>query len=150
MTSQHLFAYGTLVAGILDPQLAAVLRRYSRMGPWASVAGRLFDLGEYPGALPSDTPNQRIRGRLIELLAPARCLPLLDRYEDVDPDDPARGLYRREQVEARTDGGASIRCWIYWLNHLPHGARPLPDGDWIGLRLPSDKDGVAPPLRRAP
>lgn len=139
---QYLFAYGTLLGGVREPQVRSVLQRYCRLGPRASVGGRLVDLGAYPGALKPDRPEQRIHGRLIELLSPQRVLPVLDAYEDCRPDRPARGLYRRERVVAQLATGGSVHCWIYRLVRRPRKGRPVPGGDWpawLSQQRPQDR-----------
>jgi len=132
VTPQYLFAYGTLLSGALEPEVDVVLRRHCRLGPAATVAGYLLDLGEYPGALPARTPGQRVRGHLLELLAPARCLPLFDQYEGFDPAAPSASLYLRERVSATLDEDRErVDCWIYWLRRKPRAARIIPGGDWM-------------------
>lgn len=120
-----LFAYGTLVTGALDPEVADLMRAYCRPGPSATVPGRLLDLGSYPGAVKG---MGTIRGQLIQLLAPKRCLALLDRYEDYSPAHPQHSLYVRELVRARTLAGRWQPCWMYWLRESRGHA--IPSGDW--------------------
>jgi gamma-glutamylcyclotransferase (GGCT)/AIG2-like uncharacterized protein YtfP len=129
-----LFAYGTLITGAPEPRVSAVVRRHCRMGQCAYVPGRLIDLGSYPGALKSNRPEQRIGGRIIELLAPERTLPVLDDYEDYRPDNPSHSLYVRKRTVAQLEDGGTVVCWIYWLARPPRKFRMVPGGDWQAWR----------------
>lgn len=128
---QYLFAYGTLLSGALDPRVDMLLRQHCRPGAEATVAGRLVDLGAYPGALKPTRRDQRIHGRLVELLAPAKVLPLLDAYEDYSPDNPMHSMYRREHARAELAGGDTCECWIYWLARPPRSAAYITGGNWL-------------------
>jgi gamma-glutamylcyclotransferase (GGCT)/AIG2-like uncharacterized protein YtfP len=130
----YLFAYGTLLSGALEPQVRSVLKRHCRVGPKASVPGRLIDLGTYPGALVADAPDQRIHGRVIELLAPQHALPVLDAYEGYRAEAPRQSLYVRARVTAALEDGGTVECWIYWLTRPPRPLRLIPGGDWTAWR----------------
>lgn len=127
----YLFAYGTLLSGALEPQIAQLLRRQCRLGPRARIRGRLLDLGDYPGAVKTDAADDWVQGQLIELLTPARCWPLLDSYEGYSAEHPEGSLYLRERVQAQVlPGQAVLECWVYWLRRPPQGAPSVPHGDW--------------------
>jgi len=127
----RLFSYGTLLTGALDPQIDRLLAQHCRSRYPASVQGRLYCLGRFPGALPSHHRNDRIRGEILELERPQRCLPMMDRYEGADPNRPERGLFRRRPAQARPPAGARVRAEIYWYHGPLTTARRIPDGDWL-------------------
>lgn len=134
MPHLKLFAYGTLVTGARQPAVVELLESHLLERRPAWVRGSLHDLGPYPGAEPG---LGRIRGEVLVLDSPGRCLPALDAYEDCDPRRPRRGEYRREQVWAVDSRGRRLRCWVYWLNRRPADSRRIPHGDyrrWIGKR----------------
>ena len=93
MTS-YLFAYGTLLPWHAPPALEHVLTRLQPVGP-ATMPGRLYDLGEYPGAVLDATAETRIRGHVLQLPAAGDLLQRIDRYEGFYPADPARSLFLR-------------------------------------------------------
>ena len=127
MPHLQLFAYGTLVTGARQPAIAELLEVHLLERHPAWVRGALHDLGPFPGAQPG---RGRIRGEVLRLSAPRLCLPALDAYEDCDPRRPRWGVYRRERVWAMDHGGRRLRCWVYWLNRRPPGARLIPHGDY--------------------
>ena len=127
MGQLRLFAYGTLVTGVRDPAIAALLSDHLLERRRAWIPGSLYDLGPFPGAQPGAA---RIRGELLVLDSPRVCLPALDGYEDCDPRRPRHGMYRRERVWAMEAPARRRRCWVYWLNSRPTGARLIPHGDY--------------------
>lgn len=122
------FVYGTLrpgEAGYADFHLS---EKAEYLGP-ARVAGRLYDLGDYPGLLlggPGSVSGDLLRPRDERLLAE------LDAYELFDPANPAGSEYLR--VPAQTLDRA-ITIWIYVYNFPLETARPIVSGDWL-RRLP--------------
>lgn len=85
----------------------------SLVGP-AQVPGRLYDLGDFPGARPGDAS---IAGEIFHLDDPAATLDALDEYE---------GPEFERAVMLVND----LECWIYWYIG-PDPGRPIPSGDWF-------------------
>lgn len=126
----RIFVYGTLRRDALG-RAGSPLTRGWTFEAYGTVAGELFDLGAYPGAVPSGAPGSRVRGEVHRL--PARVeetLELLDRYERCAPGDPEPHEYRRELVDVELEDGRKTRAWIYWYSLPPRGRR-LPSGDYL-------------------
>lgn len=102
MAGPLLFVYGTLQNA---RQREQVLRGApTRVVGRGSVAGALYDLGEYPGLVAGDA---RVPGLVIELPDDA-ALALLDDYEGV-----GEGLYARHRMSVGLDAGGRIDAWVY-------------------------------------
>ncbi len=117
------FVYGTLRPGQPGFDELKLANRVEHLGP-AAVAGSLYDLGDYPGAV------LRSAGVIVgELLRPLddAVLPLLDEFELFDPSDPAGSEYLRVPVTALGQSGSA---WIYIYNFPLDGARLIASGDW--------------------
>lgn len=113
----RLFAYGTLQdAG----QVAAVVGGAvcCRVIGGGKVRGVLYDLGEYPGLRPSESPDDFVPGVVLELDDAA--LARLDAYEGV-----ADGLYVRELQQVRLDDGQHAAAWVYVYNRSTAGRRRI-------------------------
>jgi gamma-glutamylcyclotransferase (GGCT)/AIG2-like uncharacterized protein YtfP len=108
---EHLFVYGTLMRRGKSPY-AGLLRRRAEFVGEAWVAGRLYHLGRFPGAVPVRDCNAKVYGEVFRLTAPS-VLDALDRYEGCHPADPEHGLFRRETAEAQLAGRSRIAVWIY-------------------------------------
>jgi gamma-glutamylcyclotransferase (GGCT)/AIG2-like uncharacterized protein YtfP len=108
----YLFVYGTLRRGC-DNQYARLLAEQGRFVSVARVPGRIYDLGSYPGAAPSDQPDEWIHGEVFSL--DDALLTALDEYEGAE--------FKRAMVPA-------IGCWIYWYVGSDTG-RAIASGDWL-------------------
>lgn len=113
----QLFVYGTLK----DPScLNAVLgpAAWRTLGP-ATVAGILYDCGEYPALVGARTEEDVVPGLLLEL-DDERALARLDAYEGVES-----GLYVRRRCEVRLDSGQLTNAWGYLYNRPTVGLRRI-------------------------
>lgn len=110
----RLFVYGTLRSGLQHPAHAFISRYFTLLCA-ATVKGKLYDLGEYPGAVPSHE-NEFITGELYQLtneLQFTEAFTQLDNYEGLLAEPP---LFRREQVTVFLSDSIDT-AWIYWYNH---------------------------------
>lgn len=96
-----------------------------------SVAGELFDLGEYPGAVRSNATAAHVIGEVYRLPKLKAALTTLDEYEGVGV---ATSLYHREIAEVTRESGGHLKAWIYWLTQPPRHGRRIESGDYASRR----------------
>ena len=132
--TQHLFVYGTLSPRHAPPEIAAAVGRLRPVGQ-ASVRGRLYDLGEYPGAVLSEKSRSLIRGEVFELPDDKNTLSSLDNYEGFEPKKPSSSLFLRRARSVNMDDGSRLRCWVYIYNGATKGALPLRSGRYSRRRI---------------
>ena len=128
-----LFVYGTLMPATGHP-MAARLSRESRIIAPGSVAGRLYDFGAWPGAVPSEGPAERVHGALLRLTNPARSLPWLDAYEGASETDPEPRAFERVIVPVRLRSGRQVDGWIYYYRGRASAARLIPGGRYAARK----------------
>ncbi len=120
---RHVFVYGTLRQGGSND-----IRRFLPLPAFVGdgwIAGTLYDLGPYPGAVLGG--NGRIRGEVYRIEPPVEAA--LDRLEEVAADDS--GEYRRREVVVHL-GGRALVCLVYEIHPARiAGARAMPGGDWM-------------------
>ena len=118
MAADLLFTYGTLMRGF---RLHRLLDGHATYLGHGRVAGRLLDLGSYPGAVADPDGASAIHGELYRLYDPARWGTL----------DSAEGpQYHRREVTVRTEDGRDRAASIYWyIGPLDRGV-PIPSGDY--------------------
>ena len=99
------------------------------LGP-ASMPGRLYDLGKWPGLRPTREPGLLVHGELYRLSHPATALPWLDSYEGIGPgvENPE---YCRRIAEAQLGSGFAIATWVYVYQWSITGARQIHEGRWL-------------------
>jgi pyruvate carboxylase len=115
-----LFVYGTLRRGFSRHKfLQAADVKYEGRG---SVHGKPYDLGNFPGALPSRDDSVQVAGEVYRLPNAEHALKVLDEVEAFGPVSPQTSLFRRELVEVRLENRVTVQAWVYWLNRW-HGPR---------------------------
>lgn len=125
--SQYIFIYGTLQPGAAPREVARAVEMLKPVGE-GSVDGVLYDLGEFPGAVADSAAESRVFGTVFELPEDKNVLPELDRYEGFNPDAVTDSLFVRLERDVELTDGCQMRCWIYYYNLQPLGARVIADG----------------------
>jgi gamma-glutamylcyclotransferase (GGCT)/AIG2-like uncharacterized protein YtfP len=120
MSGDYLFVYGTLGSGA-DNDMSQLLARNAVFVDYAVFQGRLYRVGHYPGAVPSDDPGHRIPGEIYRLQDAGNLWPCLDSYEGCGPEFPEPNEYLRQCREVRLGSGKSINAWIYLYNRPTGG-----------------------------
>jgi gamma-glutamylcyclotransferase (GGCT)/AIG2-like uncharacterized protein YtfP len=136
--SQHLFIYGTLLPGEAPKEIASIVKRFRRLGS-AHVRGRLYDFGEFPGAVLDPSSRTMIHGELVLLPSDERVLEALDHYEEFDPLDPKKSLFVRKKAKVRMANGSSREGWIYVYNKHPGKAKLVRGGHYPRSKVASAK-----------
>ena len=131
------FVYGTLRRGLpLHHHLDAGVTELVSEG---TIHGRLYDLGEYPGALASGKPEDRVKGEVYLLQDVERQLQELDLVEECRPDRPHDGLFLRRVANVRMTTGGILEAWAYFLPKKPDKARLIPGGDYARKQPSPDR-----------
>src|SRR2546423_8906145 len=94
--SDYLFAYGTL-AEKPPAEISAVVGQLKPIGE-GYVFGRLYDAGEYPGAVLDGGTRSRVFGKIFQLSPGRAVLKQLDSYEGFDPEHPGTSLFVRKRA----------------------------------------------------
>jgi gamma-glutamylcyclotransferase (GGCT)/AIG2-like uncharacterized protein YtfP len=116
-----LFIYGTLMPGL---RLEAEMLGARFVGP-AHIAGRLIDVGHYPGLLQGDGP---VTGEVYQV--DDAHLTHLDGVEGVVPGDRDASQYWREEVTVLSGPLQGQRVQTYVYNGPVDGCVPIPHGDY--------------------
>jgi gamma-glutamylcyclotransferase (GGCT)/AIG2-like uncharacterized protein YtfP len=109
----RLFVYGTLRKGFRAHGL--LLRFRPRPLGAGHVPGRLYDLGDCPGAAELAGDADRVYGELYWLPRAEVAFKVLDGFEGFDPARPASGEFERKETMVTMAGGGRLPAWIYWL-----------------------------------
>ncbi|NJM36115.1 MAG: gamma-glutamylcyclotransferase [Rhodomicrobium sp.] len=96
-----------------------------------TIAGSLFSLGRYPGAVFPGRPGDKIHGEAVRLISPAASFPWLDEYECCRPVDPEPKPYERVIAPVRLDSGGWFYAWVYFYNLPVAEAKFLPEGRFL-------------------
>jgi gamma-glutamylcyclotransferase (GGCT)/AIG2-like uncharacterized protein YtfP len=125
----YLFVYGSLMSAA-GHAMGTRLRAEARLVGPATMQGRLYRVGWYPGAVESAEPGQRMHGEVYALDDSAKSLAWLDDYEGIVPGDQQAGEYRRLERGVRLATGEELIAWVYLYQKDVAGLAPVPDGRW--------------------
>jgi gamma-glutamylcyclotransferase (GGCT)/AIG2-like uncharacterized protein YtfP len=127
----HLFVYGSLRSGFKSPAYEYVSRFFNFVGD-ARVRGKLYDLGDYPAAVPGDGENF-IVGELYEVRDVSEfpwAIAQLDDYEGITAEPGEQSLYKRDAIDVYV-GDKTISAWIYWYAGDVSGRPLIESGDVV-------------------
>lgn len=138
--SHLLFTYGTLMLTTGIPAVDDAMRAAGSSLGRAYVLGNLFDLGDYPGAVPAavagdaaleeDAP--KVWGHLLSLKDPAALFGVIDPYEGFDAADLAASEFVRAETQAWLAGAdRAVAAQIYWFNFPTGGRQAIASGDYL-------------------
>lgn len=123
----HLATYGTLMRSFGGADRLGVKDRLSFVTT-CQFAGVLYNLGQFPGAVPGEGA---VHGELFRLRDP-QAWAVLDRYEGYDADREDDSLFVRRRVDLIAPSDRT--AWVYWFNGDPTGRPRVESGDWEAYR----------------
>ena len=127
--SHYLFVYGSLRSGFHSPAYDYISKYFNFFGD-AKVKGLLYDMGEYPAAIPSQE-DAFIFGELYLIKNEKEfswAIAQLDDYEGIVVEPGEQQLYRRDIVDVHVND-AIVPSWIYWYNGDVNGKPVIESGD---------------------
>ena len=123
----YLFVYGTLRRDAGNPT-HHVLSQHTDFVSQGTYQGRLYDLGKYPGAVPSDQSSDAVTGEVYVLNDRDPLLKRLDEYEGP--------RFRRQRVTISLANGEEVVAWIYLYDGATNELETIPSGDYLEFRKP--------------
>jgi gamma-glutamylcyclotransferase (GGCT)/AIG2-like uncharacterized protein YtfP len=127
MNTDLLFVYGSLLNSSND--FGRYLIDNAAYLQSAVFKGRLYDCGEYPGAV-ADTNGYNIKGTIYQLQSQEEGLAVLDDYEGYGDDQEQPNLFIRKRITVISDD-QFIECWVYLYNLPVDGLKEIQSGDYL-------------------
>ena len=117
------------MTGTGNRRIDGLVSRSLRLISPGCIPASLYDLGDYPAAVPSRHGKARLFGLVFAIRRPRLTLSALDRYERFDP----RHLSASEFVRCATSvtlipTGQVLRAWVYYYNRPLRRVRAVPSG----------------------
>ncbi|MBL7763886.1 MAG: gamma-glutamylcyclotransferase [Chitinophagaceae bacterium] len=125
----YLFVYGSLLSGFKSPAYEYLSRYFKLVAP-AKIRGRLYDMGDYPAAIPATT-DEFIKGELYIIKNDPEfsyAMGQLDDYEGTTVEPGESQLYYRELTDVYHDNIVT-KAWVYWYNGDTTGKPIVSSGD---------------------
>lgn len=125
-----LFVYGTLRKGH-DQPMSQLLDTSAQFLGEGFIQGLLFDLGPFPVAVSTETPEQVVVGDLYLLNQGSKVLDVMDEYEGVGEVLDQGITYQRLKVKVTLKDGEIHDSWVYLhTGHTDH-LLPISSGDYL-------------------
>lgn len=125
----YLFVYGTLRSGMSSPVSHLIAGDILWKGG-AMINASLYDIGGYPGAIPSNEENSMVSGEVMELATPEKIWKILDKYEGCDNNGVGSEYSRRKEL-VQLASGEVLEAWIYWYNLPVKDNRRIGSNDYL-------------------
>src|SRR5262249_18535424 len=121
-----LFVYGTLRPLSLHPMAKWLAERAAFMGA-GTMAGRLYNLGRYPGMTEAGSMAELVVGDVYQL-ADDETIRELDRYENAE--SPLPSFFERGSAEVTLADGRKLQAMVYWFRGRVDEAHRIGSGDY--------------------
>jgi gamma-glutamylcyclotransferase (GGCT)/AIG2-like uncharacterized protein YtfP len=109
----HLFVYGTLLSR--QNSYGAYIQQHCIFLQPGKFKGKLYDMGEYPGAVVQETGDQYVYGSIYLMDEPEKILAFIDDYEGFGDDQEQPNLFIRMLRDTET-ASETMKCWVYLYN----------------------------------
>ncbi len=129
-----LFVYGTLLRGdrgTTGREQRVRLARESRVLGSAWMAGRLYNLGRYPGLVVAQGAGDVVHGEVLEFIDAERSLRWLDAYEGIVPGHHPHNEYERVLLPVQGLNNRTVDAWVYVFLQDVEAATLIPNGRWL-------------------
>jgi gamma-glutamylcyclotransferase (GGCT)/AIG2-like uncharacterized protein YtfP len=130
----HLFVYGSLLSAA-GHRMGRRLVREARLIGTASLPGRLYRLGAYPGMVCA-RGRARVHGEVYALDDPMRSFAWLDVYEGLAAAAPGEADYARRERTVSLAEGQQVRCWVYLYCKDVSALPTVAGGRWLDALHP--------------
>lgn len=131
----RLFVYGSLRSGFHNT-VYSYISRYFIFDGLGTVQGKLYDIGEYPAAIPC-TEECFITGELYHIANQATfeyAMEQLDDYEGLYFSNGEIPLFRRELVNVLFNN-TTVIAWMYWYNRPITNQPRIESGDYVAYKM---------------
>lgn len=126
-----LFIYGSLLE--TDNEFGRYLKRHATIYKPGKFKGKLYDAGEYPGAVHLPDTDYNVHGIIIQLINIDEALKYIDDYEGYGDDQLQPNLFTRKLLTVQTND-ENVKCWVYLYNHPTTHLKQILSGDYLGYK----------------
>ena len=126
-----LFIYGSLLE--TDNEFGRYLKQHATIYKPGKFKGKLYDAGEYPGAVYLQDTDYKVHGVIIKLKDVDQTLKYIDDYEGFGDDQLQPNLFIRKLLSVETND-ENVKCWVYLYNHPTAHLKQILSGDYLGYK----------------
>ena len=126
-----LFIYGSLLE--TGNEFGRYLKQHATIYKHGKFKGKLYDVGEYPGAIYLPDTDYKVHGIIIQLTNTDEALKYIDDYEGFGENQLQPNLFIRKLLTVQTADG-NVKCWVYLYNHHTVHLKQILSGDYLSYK----------------
>jgi len=126
-----LFIYGSLLE--TDNEFGRYLKQHATIYKPGKFKGKLYDIGEYPGAIYLPNADYKVHGIILQLTNVNETLTVIDDYEGFGNDQLQTNLFIRKLLTVQTADG-NVKCWVYLYNQPTTHLKQILSGDYLSYK----------------
>ena len=126
-----LFIYGSLLE--TDNEFGRYLKQHAAFYSKGKFKGKLYNAGEYPGAVYQPDGTYYVYGSIVMLDNIEKALKYIDDYEGFGDDQLQPNLFIRKLLTVVTDS-KPVKCWVYLYNHPVIHLKQIHSGDYLSYK----------------
>ncbi|RVU24646.1 pyruvate carboxylase [Sandaracinomonas limnophila] len=126
---EYLFVYGTLRRDCGNDLHRLIARNSDYVG-MANFQGKMYQVADYPGIVPSSDVKDQVVGELYLLSNTIKLLNVLDEYEEYDPENAENSLFVRSEVQVELNGETKT-AYAYLYNRATDSSTKIVSGDYL-------------------
>jgi gamma-glutamylcyclotransferase (GGCT)/AIG2-like uncharacterized protein YtfP len=126
-----LFIYGSLLES--DNEFGRYLKQHATIYKRGNFKGKLYDVGEYPGAVHLPDTDHKVHGIIIKLEDVDQTLKYIDDYEGFGYDQLQPNLFIRKLLTVQAEN-KNVKCWVYLYNHPTAHFKQILSGDYLSYK----------------
>jgi gamma-glutamylcyclotransferase (GGCT)/AIG2-like uncharacterized protein YtfP len=129
MQTENLFVYGRLMSN-QNNLMSSYLNNNTHFIGEGFIFGRLYDLGKYPGFIPSNNPDEKVFGEIYELTNAAEIFKVVDDFEESWPLYSEDSEYKRIIFPVFYNNNI-LKCWVYVYNWTVDENKQIKSGKFV-------------------
>jgi gamma-glutamylcyclotransferase (GGCT)/AIG2-like uncharacterized protein YtfP len=130
---EYLFIYGTLLVKVKNA-MSDFLQSHAEFIGQGFFHGKLYNTGEYPGAVLSSNGVDKVYGMVCLLNDAEKVFTVLDVYEEVGRQYPEPNEYIRQKITVFLHSQKELTCWVYLYNRPVDDLEQILSGDYLKIK----------------
>ena len=116
-----------------DNEFGRYLKKHATIYTPGKFKGKLYDAGEYPGAVHLPDTDYKVQGIIVQLTNVEETLKYIDDYEGFGDDQSQPNLFIRKLLTVQT-ADENVKCWVYLYNHPTIRLNQILSGDYLSYK----------------
>ena len=128
--TDYLFVYGTLLTDSKH-EMSQFLASHAQLIGKGFFYGKLYIVTWFPGAVLSNSKNEKVHGMVFKVESPETVFKVLDDYEGIGDYYKEPHLFKKAFTNVYLKNGTTIKASVYLYNLPTKGLKQIIFGDYL-------------------